>query len=193
MAGSFDVLPKTFDGAQNAYIGGNYLHALVLPTDSGRVWIDSIRLEFMGTTIGAGRRVNLVYCILAGPMAVYYDFIRDGVFSYGEIRSPTGKNGEYGGNHTLSGEWVHLDGRNLFPSLKMTDFALSNTVQRRSGDTISLQVEFRTIRGRRADYIPPTLAHPFLIGTQFSQTGHPFLQGDLQDTVVNGLSGLLSM
>jgi len=193
LAGSFDVLPKTFDGAQNAYIGGNYLHALVLPTDSGLVWIDSIRLEFMGTTIGAGRRVNLVYCILAGPMAVYYDFIRDGVFSYGEIRSPTGKNGEYGGNHTLSGEWVHLDGRNLFPSLKMTDFALSNTVQRRSGDTISLQVEFRTIRGRRADYIPPTLAHPFLIGTQFSQTGHPFLQGDLQDTVVNGLSGLLSM
>ncbi len=191
--GSFRVLPKAFDGSTLANMGANHLSALVLPSDSGLVWIDSIRLEFVGASLGVGKNVKLVYCVLSGPLSGYYDLFLGNIYSNGDVFGWTVRNGDYGGNDCLSRESSHIDGHDLLPRMNIEDSVLFHSALLRSGDTIPLQVEFLTIRNRRADYVSPSLAHFYLIGTPFNPRGYSYLQGDTQDSVIRGCSRFLSL
>jgi|GEM_PF-1444459 len=193
VGGSFWVEPKAFDGTSSASIGVNQLMAMVLPSDAGLVWIDSIRLEFVGVSTGQSKRVKLVYCVLAGPMSMHYDLRMDEIFSSGEIRPWTGKSGHYGGSHIVFGEASHIDGQNIIPKLNIVDSVLFQSAHFRSGDTISLLVELLTTRNRRADYVSSSMFNFFLLGTPFNQAGNAYLQGETQDTIIRGCSPRMSL
>ena len=193
VVGSFGVLPKLYDGSANAMLSANQLGVIVLQSDSGTVWVDSARVEYLSIEIGRAKRVKLRQCVLMGSVAAQYELSIGDIYSEGEIIAQSGQYGQFGGSNQVLSDFAHLDGRDLSPNLIILDSFLLQSHGLRSGDTISLQVEFQTRRNRRADYMEPLMAELYLAGTQTNSRGDTFLQGRVRNTIDRGLSPILNV